>query len=70
MSDWKTRLQEEHMELFTKMAKLASFLKELPEGLSKEHERLLRVQLSAMDTYLCVLGHRMDLAEIKMTKPQ
>jgi hypothetical protein len=61
MSDFKTRLETEKVELEEKLDKLNSFLvSEKVKGVDDVQKALLRVQATAMNTYLQCLKERIE----------
>ena len=62
MSDFKTRLKDEYDELATKKDSLWIFLKgDVYKELSLEAQGLLTIQFTTMQSYLHILGLRLDL---------
>ena len=60
MSDFKTRLEAERVELQEKLQKLNEFLEtEKCEGIDPDQKTLLIIQSKAMDTYLQCLEARL-----------
>lgn len=60
MSDFKTRLEAEQVELQEKLEKLNGFVGTEAFGkIDKEQQTLLTIQSSAMETYLKCLNERL-----------
>jgi len=60
MSDFKTRLEAERVELQEKLQKLNEFLgTEKCDGIAPDQKTLLIIQSKAMDTYLQCLEARL-----------
>lgn len=61
MSDFKARLAEEHAQLEEKLCKLDAFLlSENVNEVAETQQALLRVQATAMNTYLQCLKERIE----------
>ena len=61
MSDFKTRLETEKVELGEKLDKLDAFLvSEKVKDIDDVHKALLQVQATAMNTYLQCLKERIE----------
>lgn len=66
MSDFKTRLLDERIQLFEKVQKLDEFIdSEMYESISETQQELLVDQLSAMSEYLDCLEARLDDLDIR-----
>ena len=66
MSDWKDRVKDEHDALDESLTKLRVFLDDEDEAIKIAGEAqvaLLWEQKAAMEQYLQILGHRLELAE-------
>ena len=66
MSDWKERLKAEYDELDERLAKLRTFLDDEDAAIKIAGETQVAMmweQKDAMEQYLQILGHRLELAE-------
>ena len=66
MTDWKERVKAEYDELDERLAKLRIFLDDEDKAIDIAGEaqvELMWEQKDAMEKYLQILGHRLELAE-------
>jgi len=66
MSDWKERVKAEYDELDERLTKLRAFLDDEDKAIEiagEDQAELMREQKDAMEQYLQILGHRLELAE-------
>ena len=61
MSDFKSRLDTEKVELEDRLVKLKDFLdSDAAMAISRNQRELLKLQVSAMSTYLGILKYRIE----------
>ena len=66
MSDWKERVKAEYDELDERLAKLRTFLDDEDAAIKiagRDQVLMMWEQKDAMEQYLQILGHRLELAE-------
>ena len=66
MSDWKDRVKTEYDELDERLTKLRAFLEDEDEAIriaGEDQVSMMWEQKDAMEQYLQILGHRLELAE-------
>ena len=66
MSDWKERVKAEYDELDERLAKLRTFLDDEDSAIKiagRDQVLMMWEQKDAMEQYLQILGHRLELAE-------